>query len=117
MESSSKTTREISLQEKQTPKLKFGIDRLLSDKPPSLRNSEVCAVDKFLPVTKPTAIVPCSDCVSSLFRCCSLTPEGSGHQDHHLGYLGQAHPVYTNSNGHYTVQPIRPFATRPGKFK
>lgn len=81
-------------------KLKFGIERLLSEEPKLAK-----------PVA--TVAVPCSDCVTSLFRCCRLTPP------EHVGYLGQNqhhhHGFGTGTGGGiYTVQPIRPFATRPG---
>lgn len=92
--------------EREPVKLKFGIDRLLSND-----------VSKSVttPVAKPlaTVAVPCSDCVTSLFRCCRLSPSRGGHdqqQGYHHGFGA------TSANGIYTVQPIRPFATRPGEY-
>lgn len=86
-------------------KLKFGIERLLSEEPKLAK-----------PV--PTVAVPCSDCVTSLFRCCRLSPPehgymGQNHQHHH-GF-GTAGSGAHHQGGIYTVQPIRPFATRPGE--
>lgn len=91
---------------KEPVKLKFGIERLLSEEPKLAK-----------PV--PTMAVPCSDCVTSLFRCCRLSPPDHGH-----GYMGQSQHQHgygvtvttAHQGGIYTVQPIRPFATRPGEF-
>lgn len=84
-------------------KLKFGVDRLLSPDP-----------------VKPTATsprvppVPCSDCVTSLLRCCRLGPS---HQDAVQGYGLSTQGTY-GGVGIYTLHtptPVRPVATRPGK--
>lgn len=53
-------------------KLKFGIDRLLSNDNEDQEDEETTVLNKNLPISKPLAqmAVPCSGCVSSLFRCC-----------------------------------------------
>ncbi|XP_044255416.1 H2.0-like homeobox protein [Tribolium madens] len=84
--------------------LKFGIDRLLASEPYKDNKSVVA---------KPLATVPvpCSDCVTSLFRCCRLSPST---QDNIGEFFGQHHGLsVTPTSSIYTVQPIRPFATRP----
>lgn len=98
-------------------KLKFGIDRLLSSEPCSIRVSVSRAPSSIL-VAKPfpTVAVPCSDCVTSLFRCCRLSPANPRHEQ---GYLGQSHGSFASlpsSSTTYTVQPIKPFPTRPSKY-
>jgi hypothetical protein len=87
--------------------LKFGIDRLLAAEP--------FKDNKSVSVAKPLATVPvpCSDCVTSLFRCCRLSPSRQDNVD----FLGQHHGFATPTSSIYTVQPIRPFATRPGNYK
>lgn len=79
-------------------KLKFGVDRLLSPDEPK---SSVLNVGVLTP--RPTVAVPCSDCVSSLLRCCRL---GSGHNE-------PIHPGYSSYTPIHQPQPVRPFPTRP----
>lgn len=100
--------RNISQTIKTEPKLKFGIDRLLSQDPST---NHIHQVSK--PV--PTMAVPCSDCVSSLFRCCRLTPSEL-QQEQNLLRNQQDFPHHL-TGVYATQQLIRPFATRPSKFK
>lgn len=103
--------------EKQPTQLKFGIDRLLATDTHSSSEETSQMVHHHHHVAKPlpTIAVPCSDCVTSLFRCCRLSPNSNVMPEncelfgHHQSFGSAA-----NSNI-YTVQPIRPFATRPGK--
>lgn len=92
-------------------KLKFGIDRLLSSETDGCARMD----SQYVAKPQPTVAIPCSDCVTSLFRCCSLDPGNNGHDQH--GFLGHQHRIVTSSSASsiFTVQPIRPFATRPGK--
>lgn len=92
---------------KATTKLKFGIDRLLS----SDTDNKTRIDNQFITKPQPTVAIPCSDCVTSLFRCCTLNPTMNGHDHHNI--IGQQHRLLTPSST-YTIQPIRPFATRPG---
>lgn len=100
---------------KEPVKLKFGIDRLLAADQPSL-NKDTSALLIAKPL--PTIAVPCSDCVTSLFRCCRLS--GGGERPNHvLNFTAADQPHHGFSTGGgsasiYTIQPIRPFATRPG---
>lgn len=103
--------------EKEPVKLKFGIDRLLS---PEINGPKTYHHQVAKP--QPTVAIPCSDCVTSLFRCCSLSPgTGNGCREHSPnGFMGHHHHNHgltnaSTSNNVYTIQPIRPFATRPGK--
>lgn len=93
--------------EKSQVKLKFGIDRLLSTEP-------TCDIRLSVSRPLPTVAVPCSDCVTSLFRCCRLGP-GNVRQEE--GFLGQSHNYGSlpTSSATYTVHPIKPFPTRPSK--
>ncbi|XP_044748434.1 H2.0-like homeobox protein [Coccinella septempunctata] len=81
-------------------RLKFGIDQLLAEDTKPIVSSE------------PNTEVPCSDCVTSLFRCCRLSTSGGCGQGQVSNFLGH-HFGYGTGIGAYTVQPIRPFATRP----
>ncbi|CAH0561029.1 unnamed protein product [Brassicogethes aeneus] len=129
MPETARTAIHLSKPEMESPKLKFGIDRLLSNTTDSSTRDQ-CKSERphFIAnmietnVTKPlpTLTVPCSDCVSSIFRCCKLSPnrqlEGmenlnSQAQDHLPGYMGSHN--FRNTTGSYSMQPIRPFATRP----
>ncbi|XP_017775509.1 PREDICTED: homeobox protein H2.0 [Nicrophorus vespilloides] len=104
-------------------KLKFGIDRLLSSDKPSgkhhlhqHRHLEQYGYAKNSSsstnvVSNSSVIVPCSDCVTSMFRCCSLSPSNHHHHHHHQDN-GSAYPGMPPGSV-YTMQPIRPFATRP----
>lgn len=102
------------------PKLKFGIDRLLSSDNNS-NEKEVHHQIFGLAKPQPTVAVPCSECVTSLFRCCTLN-NGETVQHHHEHSFLQHHlhqsqdytPIVSSGNI-FTVQPIRPFVTRPGK--
>lgn len=80
------------------PKLKFGVDRLLTPDEPK-KEPEIGAQGPQVLYPKATMAVPCSDCVSSLLRCCRLGPN---HE------FGQYAPIQI-------PQPVRPFATRPSK--
>lgn len=82
------------------PKLKFGVDRLLSPDEPKPIGSTTQIV-----APRPTVAVPCSDCVTSLLRCCRL---GAGHSE-------QVHHGYGTYTHIHQPQPVRPFATRPSK--
>lgn len=68
---SSNTASDIKKLERGTTKLKFGIERLLAqDKKEDETMPSVSRMNN--PITKPVPqiAVPCSDCVSSIFRCC-----------------------------------------------
>lgn len=98
------------------PKLKFGIERILAEEPPPPppQPETRCSA-----VSKPLVPVPCSDCVTSLFRCCRLSPSGGCAQDAIGEFFGQHHgfggaTTPTSTSGLFAVHPIRPFATRPG---
>lgn len=85
-----------------SPKLKFGVERLLQPDGPRAPLEEPRGQ---LVAPRPTVAVPCSDCVTSLLRCCSLGPN---HQE--IGH-------YPNYGHLHAPQPVRPFATRPpGEF-
>lgn len=108
--------------EKKPVTLKFGIDRLLStseSKTHQIHGSSyvniVSSTSNLGHITKPTptVAVPCSSCVTSLYRCCKASPTGSTNSDV-SGYLGRH--IYDHSSNAYTVQPIRPFATRPSMY-
>ncbi|KAK9885663.1 hypothetical protein WA026_012426 [Henosepilachna vigintioctopunctata] len=95
-------------------RLKFGIDQLLADQPKSKFYSNAC-LDSDTPTdsTRLNMTAPCSHCVTSLYRCCNVnSPTGcsqgnvSNFLEHHFGYGIKTSNIYT-------VQPIRPFATRP----
>ncbi|XP_018319906.1 homeobox protein LOX10 isoform X1 [Agrilus planipennis] len=92
---------------KEPVKLKFGIDSILASNPTSLEENCKNSIAK----PTPTIAVPCSDCVTSLFRCCSLN-SGQTLLEKHADYPNHNHN-YATTNSIYTVQPIRPFATRP----
>lgn len=109
-------------------KLKFGIDRLLST---DVDINKTRIDGHFITKPQPTVAVPCSDCVTSLFRCCTLNSttisghehhhhhhhHNSHHHHHHQTLIGQQHRLLTpSSSSIYTIQPIRPFATRPGNY-
>ncbi|KAB0798979.1 hypothetical protein PPYR_06859 [Photinus pyralis] len=100
----------ISLKTDKPPPLKFGIDRLLGSDQDSAPKS-ISSNLHHLPKPLPTVAVPCSDCVTSLFRCCRLSPNGGSVLNHSDVFARQN--FGTNSSNIYTVQPIRPFATRP----
>ncbi|KAK5643735.1 hypothetical protein RI129_007580 [Pyrocoelia pectoralis] len=101
----------ISLKTDKPIPLKFGIDRLLgSDQESAPKN--VSSNLHHLAKPLPTVAVPCSDCVTSLFRCCRLSPNGNTSVLNHSEVFAH-HNFGTNSSNIYTVQPIRPFATRP----
>lgn len=94
-------------------KLKFGIDQLLAeDFKPLVTTS--APIDRSVGKSENGASVPCSDCVTSLFRCCRLDQSESCGQGNVSNFLGH-HFGYGATMGSYTVQPIRPFATRPSK--
>lgn len=104
---------------KEAKVLKFGIDRLLSKtetkEEMKSRLSHIShSFVSYKGVSKPTPTiaVPCSDCVSSLYRCCKLSSSGCGQTDL-PGYIGSH--LFGSSPSTYTIQPIRPFATRPSK--
>lgn len=96
---------------KQSLELKFGIDRLLA-REPNIASDEIQSL-RNITKPKPTIRVPCSDCVTSLFRCCGLNSNNNTIQEPSELFI---HQGYGNSRNVYTVQPIRPFATRPGKL-
>ena len=100
---------------KEIEKLKFGIDRLLSLDPDNGKPNRQHQHQVAKP--QPTVAIPCSDCVTSLFRCCSLSGANSVHEHHSGSYLHHHHVLSPNpsTSSIYTMQPIRPFATRPGK--
>lgn len=96
--------------DKSQVKLKFGIERLLSTEPS-------CNIRLSVSRPLPTVAVPCSDCVTSLFRCCRLGPTNARHQEE--GFLSQNHNTFASlpaSSTAYTVHPIKPFPTRPSKY-
>lgn len=104
---------------KETKVLKFGIDRLLSKTDSKVemksRLSHLSpSIVSYNGVSKPTPTiaVPCSDCVSSLYRCCKLSTSGCSQTDL-TGYIGSH--LLGSAPSSYTIQPIRPFATRPSK--
>ncbi|KAL1505783.1 hypothetical protein ABEB36_005264 [Hypothenemus hampei] len=104
--------------DKEPIKLKFGIDTLLSnDKSKGLEREIMGGSNKNISsITKPfpQVAVPCSDCVSSLFRFCSAT--GGCQSDILPGISGffSSHPFTVPRNDSlFSVQPIKPFATRP----
>ncbi|XP_048518667.1 homeobox protein Nkx-6.2 isoform X2 [Dendroctonus ponderosae] len=99
-------------------KLKFGIDRLLSNDNEDQEDEEKNVSSKSLPISKPLAqmAVPCSGCVSSLFRCCRLNSAGGCQSDMLSGIPGffSSHSYNVSRNDSvYSMQPIKPFATRP----
>lgn len=70
---SSNTASDIKKLERGTTKLKFGIERLLAQDTSEKQDETMPSVSRMNnPITKPVPqiAVPCSDCVSSLFRCC-----------------------------------------------
>ncbi|XP_050298209.1 H2.0-like homeobox protein [Anthonomus grandis grandis] len=99
--------------EKDKPKLKFGMDRLLSSEE---NNTSTHIANGSIAKPLPQIAVPCSDCVSSLFRCCRLSPSGECQSELLPGLSGlfNGH-TYTipRSEMVYSGQPIKPFATRP----
>lgn len=111
-------------QERPSSQLKFGIDRLLAsdsgrrfidDNRNDTDNHPIYVQAK---KAQPSLAVPCSDCVTSLFRCCSLGSGDSSQQQDH-GFLSHHHPhngynTVVSSPSIYSVQPIRPFVSRPG---
>ncbi|XP_060531355.1 H2.0-like homeobox protein [Cylas formicarius] len=111
------TERHMPNIEKGPAKLKFGIDRLLSAEYSRKLNCENGNNNSTISKPLPQMAVPCSDCVTSLFRCCRLGSGRSCQHDHLPGlprYLEC--PGYGSSGNNsttYAVQPIRPFATRP----
>ncbi|KAF7278425.1 H2.0-like homeobox protein [Rhynchophorus ferrugineus] len=113
------TAPSVVINDKKHEKLKFGIDRLLSndiDKKPSADSIHSQKTQAHITKPLPQMAVPCSDCVTSLFRCCRLSPSGGCQSDMLPGMskILSGH-IYTNSNNDaiYSGQPIRPFATRP----
>ncbi|KAF5302166.1 hypothetical protein FQR65_LT08589 [Abscondita terminalis] len=96
----------------QTSQLKFGIDRLLgSDIESVTKNESISAQNLAKPL--PTVAIPCSDCVTSLFRCCRLGGHENSLMEHSEMFVHQNYGASTIPSTIYTVQPIRPFATRP----
>ncbi|XP_045480599.1 H2.0-like homeobox protein [Harmonia axyridis] len=89
-------------------RLKFGIDQLLAEDTKKKTKEETADVKAEVV----GASVPCSDCVTSLFRCCRLGEPGGCNQGQVSNFLGH-HFGYGAGVNAYTVQPIRPFATRP----
>lgn len=64
---------DIKKLERGTTKLKFGIERLLAQDTCEKEDETMPSVSRVNnPISKPVPqiAVPCSDCVSSLFRCC-----------------------------------------------
>lgn len=107
MELNQSDTQVCKMFEKENP-LKFGIDRLLAKESQKSNSDDVV---QHIAKPLPTIGVPCSDCVTSLFRCCMLSP------DQMLKAQNQEyfkHQEYDRRNI-YAMQPIKPFATRPGK--
>ncbi|XP_030747327.1 H2.0-like homeobox protein [Sitophilus oryzae] len=113
-----RTVQNMIVSEKKQEKLKFGIDRLLSEDKERHSPEANNHVQKTPSVTKPMPhiAVPCSDCVTSIFRCCRLSPSGGCQNDMLPGMskilTGHIYTSATN-DGIYSGQPIRPFATRP----
>lgn len=119
-----KTVKHLS--NKDNTKLKFGIEALLSSSDKTKHTIDG-VLGNNLSKPLPTMTIPCSDCVTSLFRCCRLNTATGGsscgggggggvHQDSlsasgFHSYASNPHPMDL-----YTIQPIRPFATRPGNF-
>lgn len=109
---------EAGTDNKSQVKLKFGIERLLSKSTePATCNIRLSLSRPSVPI--PTVAVPCSDCVTSLFRCCRLGPRPLSDRQEE-GLLGQNHhntfaPLPSSSTT-YTVHPIKPFPTRPSKY-
>lgn len=112
----------ITESRKETKLLKFGIDRLLSTSATPEEKKLEKDLSNMLPtiisyngISKPTPTiaVPCSDCVSSLYRCCKVSTTGCI-QTELPGYIGSH--LFGSAPSTYTIQPIRPFATRPSKF-
>ncbi|XP_072376318.1 uncharacterized protein H2.0 isoform X1 [Diabrotica undecimpunctata] len=98
----------ISSSEKEPIKLKFGIDQLLSNETLPKDN-----LPKGITKPTPTIAIPCSDCVSSIYRCCKVGSSGCSQISDIPEYLA-GHIFGTSSaTGGYTMQPIRPFPTRP----
>ncbi|XP_057654135.1 H2.0-like homeobox protein [Diorhabda carinulata] len=96
--------------EKEPLKLKFGIDQLLAK---SARSDNINNENSHAGITKPTPTiaVPCSDCVSSIYRCCKIGSSGCSHISDIPEYL--AGHIFGTSPSTFTIQPIRPFPTRP----
>ncbi|KAJ8945405.1 hypothetical protein NQ314_009243 [Rhamnusium bicolor] len=121
MNTSSESLFSISSSKKEPQKLNFGIDRLLSidsSKTNCIRDSLFSNISQNMNLSNvskplPTIAIPCSDCVTSLYRCCRVSPSGCT-QDNLPGYLG-THSFGSNS-GMFSVQPIKPFATRASKY-
>ncbi|XP_023022726.2 homeobox protein DBX1-A [Leptinotarsa decemlineata] len=97
--------------EKEPTRLKFGIDRLLSSSDSLPRAQDLSPKGTAITKPTPTMAIPCSDCVSSLYRCCKVSSTGCSPSSEVPGYFG-GH-LFGSSSGTYTVQPIRPFPTRP----
>lgn len=93
--------------EKQPPKLKFGIDQLLAT------SKEKEALPKGITKPTPTMAIPCSDCVSSIYRCCKVSSSACSQTREIPEYL--AGHMFGNNATTYTMQPFRPFPTRPSK--
>lgn len=119
---SDKTDKHLS---KDSVKLKFGIEALLStDEKDKQSLGSVLGSNISKPL--PAIGVPCSDCVTSLFRCCRLNTTAGGNSC--SGVLHGIHQENLSASGFhsygtpphpmdmFTIQPIRPFATRPGNF-
>lgn len=121
MSTSSEHLFNISSSKKEPQKLNFGIDRLLStdtSKDHCIRESLYSSLQQNMVsanISKPlpTIAIPCSDCVTSLYRCCRVSPSGCS-QDNLSGLLGSS--TFMASTGIYSVQPIKPFATRASKY-
>ncbi|CAG9854177.1 unnamed protein product [Phyllotreta striolata] len=93
--------------EKQPLKLKFGIDQLLS----STSREKHPVFPKGIAKPTPTVAVPCSDCVSSIYRCCKMGSTGCSTGREAPEYM--AGHMFCTGGTAYTIQPIRPFPTRP----
>ncbi|XP_066150848.1 H2.0-like homeobox protein [Euwallacea fornicatus] len=113
-------TQASGMKERETTKLKFGIERLLANDPSDKINEEMQTVQRRVTTTitkpLPQVAVPCSDCVSSLFRCCRVRSTGECQSDvlpGISGFLGSHTYDIPGGSSVYTIQPIKPFATRP----
>lgn len=121
MSTSSERLFNVSTTKKEPQKLNFGIDRLLStdtSKDNCIRESLFSSLPQNMissNITKPlpTIAIPCSDCVTSLYRCCRVSPSGCS-QDNLAGLLGSG--TFMSGSGIYSVQPIKPFATRASEY-
>lgn len=112
-------------------KLKFGIERLLASNPDAENNEKArgfkrvetgrCASHESDGHDHNGHVVPCVECVTSMYRCCAIRgggnndsyPENTYGHDFLHGFNGLG--VLTTGNVYTT--PIRPYPTRPqGKY-